>query len=62
MKCPKCNVELIKGKVHKEKNGTEYFEMECPKCKGRFIDLKMPYSAFEEHNSTTKENHSNSTP
>jgi len=32
--------------MHKEKDGTEYFELRCPKCKGRFIDLKIPYSAF----------------
>ena len=51
MKCPKCEIELDKGEVQKEKDGTEYFELKCPKCKNRFMDLKIPYSAlagFEE--------------
>lgn len=46
MKCPKCGTELIEGKIHKEKGGTEYFELRCSKCNGRFMDLKIPHSAF----------------
>lgn len=44
--CPKCNTELIKGKVHKERDGTEYSELRCPKCRRKYADIKIPYSAF----------------
>jgi uncharacterized ferredoxin-like protein len=48
--CPKCGAELIKGKTIKEKDGTEYFELKCPKCKEKYMDLKIPYSAMEMGN------------
>lgn len=51
MKCPRCGSELIAGKVHKKGDGTEYFELRCPKCKSRFMDLKIPHfsSGFQEN-------------
>ena len=46
MKYPKCNTELIQGKTNKQKDGTEYFELKCPNCKNRFMDIKIPKSVF----------------
>lgn len=46
MNCPKCNVELIEKRRGRQKDGTEYIEFRCPKCKGKFADLKIPYSAL----------------
>lgn len=47
MNCPKCNVELVEKKRGKQRDGTGYIEFRCPRCKGRFADLRIPYSAFE---------------
>ena len=44
--CPKCGAQLTKGKTVKEKDGTEYFELKCPKCNERYMDVKVPYSAM----------------
>lgn len=46
MNCPKCGVVLVEKKRGKQKDGTEYIEFGCPKCKGRFADFKIPYSAL----------------
>ena len=46
MRCPKCQTELIQGKIKKQKDGTEYFKLKCPKCESTFMDLKIPKSAF----------------
>lgn len=47
MKCPKCNAELIQGETKKQEDGTEYFELKCHNCKGRFMDIKIPKSVFK---------------
>ncbi len=42
MKCPKCNVELSKGKTTKKPDGTEYTVFRCLRCKKKFTDIKIP--------------------
>lgn len=49
MECPNCKTELIEGRKTKEIDGTEGTELICPKCKGRFADIKIPYSALLEN-------------
>lgn len=46
MNCPVCGVVLVEKKKGRQKDGTEYIEFRCPKCKGKFADLKIPYSAM----------------
>ena len=47
MKCQKCNQgELVNGTKRIQSDGTEYFELICPYCKERFLDIKLPYSAI----------------
>jgi DNA-directed RNA polymerase subunit RPC12/RpoP len=46
MQCPKCGVDLVKGKTRKESNGTEGTEYKCPKCKRKFLDMKVPKDIF----------------
>jgi transposase-like protein len=55
MNCPKCDVELIKVKEGKQRDGTKFIEFRCPECRKRFMDLKIPYSTFglQRRNSTS---------
>ncbi len=46
MKCPKCQTDLVEGKVKKQKDGTEYFKLRCPNCGDTFMDFKIPKSAL----------------
>jgi DNA-directed RNA polymerase subunit RPC12/RpoP len=46
MQCPKCGVDLVKGKTRKESDGTEGTEYKCPKCKRKFLDMKVPKDIF----------------
>ncbi|GEM_PF-1328606 len=46
MDCPRCGVGLVEKKRGRRKDGTEFIEFKCPKCKGKFADLKIPYSTF----------------
>ena len=44
MKCPRCNVELVKGEKYTELNGTEATPYTCPQCEETYMDVKIPYS------------------
>ncbi len=42
MKCPTCNrAKLVIKKVEIERDGSEYSEFKCPKCKKLFMDVKI---------------------
>lgn len=43
--CPNCGGKLSAGEIIKEKDGTQATELICKKCKRRFVDIKLPYSA-----------------
>lgn len=44
MNRPECNEELIKGEPRKERDGREYTEFRCPKCRRKYRDIKIPRS------------------
>lgn len=46
MDCPRCGVGLVEKKRGRQKDGTEFIEFKCPNYKGKFADLKIPYSAL----------------
>ena len=56
MKCPKCDTELMQGKPKKQKDGTEYFELNCPNCKARYLDMKIPKSVFGLEETSEEDN------
>lgn len=44
--CPRCDVGLVEKKRGRQRDGTEFIEFRCPKCKERFMDLKIPYDVL----------------
>jgi len=42
MKCPTCSrARLVIKKVEIELDGSEFCEFKCPKCRKRFMDVKI---------------------
>jgi Zn finger protein HypA/HybF involved in hydrogenase expression len=54
MKCKKCDVELVKGEVYKDSEGWEAMEYICPKCKEKYVDIKIPNKALFQQRSKNK--------
>ncbi len=46
MNCLECSAELIKGEPRKERDGREYTEFRCPKCRWKYMGIKIPHPAF----------------
>ncbi len=48
--CPNCGGKLSIGEIVKEEDETQATELICKKCRQRFVDIKLPYSAMELEN------------
>ena len=49
-KCDKCNIELVKVEYEKTEEDMEITILECPKCKNKKMDFKIPTGNFDKGN------------